>query len=423
MVRAPERVEIGASAAGEFQKLWVAKAISTLGSGVTGSALPLIAALVLGASASEMGWLGAVETAPVLIVGMLAGVWVDRVRRRPLLIGADLGRAVLLASIPIVAAFGALRMELLLLVAAATGVLTVLFDVAYQSFVPNLVGNDGMLAANSQLATVDAIAEITTPGVTGALVQVIAAPLVIVLDSISFVGSALFIARIRSDSGPTRGAAVSRHVWRDMALGWRGVTQSPVLRTLAGWEASTNFFGMFIGALYVLYGLRELGLSPVFIGVTIGIGGVSNLLGTLIVTPLTHRFGVGPTMISAAAVRGITPFLIPLAPSEMAAGFLVLALAQASDLIHPLFDINALTLRQVTTPEHLLGRVNATLQVIGRGVIPFGALAGGFLGDAIGLRPTLLIAATGLLATSLWLVLSLSVALSHADGTTSGRAT
>lgn len=169
----------------EFLKLWAGQTISRFGSGVTANALPLTAVLLLGASASDMGWLLAVESAPVLLVGLFAGVWVDRVRRRPLLIGADLGRAGLLACIPIVAALGGLRIEHLFVVAAATGVLTVLFDVAYRSFVPDLVGREGVLEANSRLATVEAVAEITTPGLTGALVQVIAAPLAILLDAVS----------------------------------------------------------------------------------------------------------------------------------------------------------------------------------------------------------------------------------------------
>jgi len=155
---------------------------------------------------------------------------------------------------------------------------------------------------------------------------------------------------------------------------------------------------MFIGALYVLFGLRELGLSPVLLGMTVGVGGASNLLGTLIVQRATRRFGVGPTIITAVLVGCIPPVLIALAPSRPVEGFVVLVAAQALDLIHPLYEINALTLKQGSTPTHLLGRVNATLHVIAGGVIPFGAL-----GDAIGLRPTLLVAAGGIMLGAVWL--------------------
>ena len=196
----------------DFLKLWAGQTISTFGSGVTASALPLTAVLVLGANASEMGWLLAVESAPVLLVGMFAGVWVDRFRRRPLLIGADLGRALLLACIPVLAGLGGLRIEHLFLVAAAVGVLRVLFDVAYRSFVPDLVGREGVLEANSRLATVEAVAEITTPGMTGALVQVIAPSTAILLDAASFVGSALCIAGIGQRESARPAAKASQTV-------------------------------------------------------------------------------------------------------------------------------------------------------------------------------------------------------------------
>jgi Na+/melibiose symporter-like transporter len=391
----------------DFLKLWAGQTISTFGSGVTASALPLTAVLVLGANASEMGWLLAVESAPVLLVGMFAGVWVDRFRRRPLLIGADLGRALLLACIPVLAGLGGLRIEHLFLVAAAVGVLRVLFDVAYRSFVPDLVGREGVLEANSRLATVEAVAEITTPGMTGALVQVIAPSTAILLDAASFVGSALCIAGIGQRESARPAAKASQTVWTEIAEGLRAVGSSPLLRTLATWEAVRNFFGMFIGALYLLFGLRELGLSPLLVGITVGIGGASNLLGTLLVQRITHRFGVSPTMVGAVLVGCIGPVAIALAPGRAVEGFAVLAATQALDLIHPLYDVNALTLRQLNTPDHLLGRVNATLHVIGRGVIPFGALAGGLLGDAIGLRPTLLLAAAGIVLGSLWLARSI----------------
>ena len=367
----------------DFLKLWAGQTISTFGTGVTTAAVPLTAVLMLGASASDMGWLLALESAPVLLVGLFAGVWVDRVRRQPLLIGADLGRAALLTCVPLLAALGGLRIEHLFAIAAAAGVLTVMFDVAYRSFVPELVGREGVLEANSRLATLDAVAEITTPGLTGALVQVIPPPTVILLDAISFACSALCLFSIKSPEVAKPPSSSTASVWAEIRDGLRAVSNSPLLRTLAAWEALRNFFGMFIGALYVLYGLRELGLSPLLIGVTVGVGGASNLLGTLLVGRLTSRFGASRTIVGA-----------------------VLVVAQSLDLIHPLYDVNALTFSQLSTPDHLLGRVNATLHVIARGVIPFGALAGGLLGDAIGLRPTLFVAAGGIIVGAVWLARS-----------------
>jgi len=320
-----------------------------------------------------------------------------------MLIGADLGRAALLACIPLIAFFGALRIEHLYVVALATGVLTLVFDIAYRSFVPDLVGPQHVLEANSRLASVEAVAEITTPGFTGALVQVIPPPAAILLDAVSFVASAVCAAGIRHVDSPRQRVEHQTAIFKGIAEGLRAVRSSQLLSTLATWEAVRSFFGMFIGALYVLFGLRELGLSPLLVGVSVGVGGISNLAGTLLVERVTRRLGgPGPTMVTAMLVGSLTPFLIALAPAAPLPGFAVLVAAQSLDIIHPLYSVNALTLRQVSTPPHLLGRVNATLHVVERGVIPFGALAGGMLGDVIGLRPTLLAAAAGIALGAVW---------------------
>jgi Na+/melibiose symporter-like transporter len=273
----------------------------------------------------------------------------------------------------------------------------VVFDIAYRSFVPDLVGPEHVLDANSRLASVEAVAEITTPGLTGALVQVIPPPMAILLDAVSFVGSACCAAGIRHVDAPRPKPAEQTAIFREIRDGLQAVTSSRLLSTLATWEAVRTFFGMFIGALYVLFGLRELGLSPLLVGLSVGIGGVSNLVGTMLVQRLTRRLGgAGRAMVMAMLVGSLTPLLIALAPAGPVSGFLALVAAQALDIVHPLYSINALTVRQVTTPPHLLGRVNATLHVVERGVIPFGALVGGLLGDAIGPRPTLLVAAAGI---------------------------
>jgi MFS family permease len=403
----------------DFLKLWAGQTISSLGSGVTDSALPLTAVLVLGAQASDMGWLIAAESAPVLLVGMFAGVWVDRFSRRGLLIGADLGRAVLLACIPLIAFLGALRIEHLYVVALATGVLTVVFDIAYRSFVPDLVGPEQVLEANSRLASVEAVAEITTPGFTGALVQVITPPAAILLDAVSFLGSAVCAAWIRHVETPRPKPERRTAVFSEIAEGLRAVRSSRLLSTLAAWDAVRSFFGMFIGALYVLFGLRELGLSPLLVGLSVGVGGISNLVGTLLVERVTPRLGgAARTMVAAALVGSLTPFVIALAPAGAVPGFIALLAAQSLDVVYPLYSVNALTLRQVTTPPHLLGRVNATMHVVERGVIPFGAVAGGMLGDTIGLRPTLLVAAIGIALGAVWVARS---GLTREHPTVSGR--
>ena len=304
----------------EFTKLWAGQTISTLGSGVTTSALPLAAVLMLGANTCDMGWLLAAESAPVLLVGMFAGVWVDRFRRRPLLIGADLGRAALLVCIPILAVLGGLRIEFLFAVAAAVGTLTVLFDVAYRSFVPDLLGPEHVLEANSRLASVEAVAEITTPRLTGALIQIISPAATLLLDAASFVGSAVCIGGIRHVESVRPASGRRQSVWSEIGAGVGIVASSRTLRALATWEALRNFFGLFIGALYVLFGLRELGLSPLLIGITVGVGGASNLIGTLMLPYVTRRFGIRPTMVGAVVVSCFSPILIAFAPGRAGLG-------------------------------------------------------------------------------------------------------
>ena len=191
------------------------------------------------------------------------------------------------------------------------------------------------------------------------LVQVISPATTILLDAVSFVGSAACIGSIRHVEHVRPADGPRANAWTEIAGGLRTVGRSPTLRALAGWEALRNFFGMFIGALYVLYGLRELGLSPLLVGITIGVGGASNLLGTLVVARVTRRFGARQTMIGAIVVGCLPPLVIAAAPGGPLEGFAVLVVAQALDLIHPLYDVNALTLRQTTTSHAQLGRVNA----------------------------------------------------------------
>jgi len=393
----------------DFLKLWIGQTISKFGSGIGGSALDLTAVLTLGATPIQMGLLAAARTLPVAALGLFAGVWADRVRRRPLLIGADISRALLLLLIPLAAATGFLRLELLLIVGPLVGVLTVFFDVAYQTFVPVLVRRERVMQANSRLATSDALAEITTPGLAGVLVSLITAPMAILLDALSFVTSAFFIWRIRFDEAAPPMVAKGSHALQEIREGLRVVTRDPVLRALAGFVATREFFGSFIGTLYALYALRELNLGPVLLGVTIGVGGASNLLGTLIVERVTRRLGPGPTIMWSVTAGCFSVLLLPLAGVAVELGgsslvaFGMLALAQASDLIHPLYYVNALSVRQAAAPERMLGRVNASMQVLEGGLAPLGALAGGVLGSTLGVRTTLFIAAFGIITSRLWL--------------------
>ena len=391
----------------DFLRLWLAQTISFLGTGITGLALPLTAALTLGATPVQMGLLGALQYLPQLLVGLFAGVWVDRLRRRPILIGADLGRAVLLASIPLVALVGALRLEYLYAVTFLTGVLTVFFDVAYLAFLPSLVQREQLVEANSKLEVSRSVAQIAGPSLGGALVQLLTAPLAILLDAISFLTSALFLTGIRApESRPT---APDRRpsLWGEIGEGLRTVVGHPLHRAMVGFVSTFNFFGQAMTALYVLYATRDLGIEPAVLGAILALFGPGALLGTLVVGPATQRFGLGPALVGAALLAGGANLLVPLASRPTILAVALLAAAQfLMGLATPILAVNLVSLRQAITPDNLQGRVNATLRVLGWSTLPLGALLGGTLGETIGLQPTLIVGGLGSLLASGWIFLT-----------------
>ncbi len=278
---------------GDFVKLWVGQTISNFGSGITGIALPLTAVLVLAATPTQMGILSALDGAAVFVFGLVAGVWVDRLRRRPILIVVDIGRAVLLGSIPLATLLGTLHLGQLYIVAGLTGVLTVFFNVAYESFLPSLISTEQLVEANSKLGMSDALAEIGGPGSAGALVQLLGAPLTIGFDALSFLLSALSIGVIRRYEPKPQVDKQRQNIWRESSEGLRMIRENHLLRPLVISAALFNFFGNFIGTLYVLYIVRDIHAPPPLIGFFIATGGVSALAGTLLAQRVIRRIGVG----------------------------------------------------------------------------------------------------------------------------------
>jgi MFS family permease len=391
----------------DFMKLWTGQTVSQFGSMVTRDALPLIGVLVLRASPWQMGLLSAAGLAPVLFIGLLAGAWVDRLRRRPILMAADLGRALLVASIPLAAMLGRLTLLHLYIVAALAGVLTVFFDVAYQAFLPSLVAPEQVFEGNSKLSLSGSLAEIVVPGITGLLVQIISAPFTLAIDALSFLGSAFSLSLIRAPepAPPARGpgASVAREIGEGLRVAWG----QPLLRALALEGAWGSFFGSFYGALYSLYALEVLGLTPAVLGLIIACGGLGALLGAAVAQPLARRLGQGPALLLSSALMGVIGLLTPLAGGPLWLIILCLVLPQLiGDLFRAAFEISALSLRQAITPVPLLGRVGASLGFLVGGVATLGLLAGGALGSAIGIRPAIWVAAVGTLAATLWLVFS-----------------
>jgi predicted MFS family arabinose efflux permease len=391
----------------DFVRLWAGETISQFGSTISRDALPLTALLVLGATPLQMGVLAAGAGLPVLAIGLVAGAWVDRLRRRPIMLWTDVGRAVLLGCIPAAAALGALRFEHLLIVALLAGALTVFFDAAYQAFVPVLVSRDRLVEANSKIETGVGLSEITAPGVAGVLVQTISGPMAVLLDALTFVWSALMLVFIRTPEPPPPRVVERRHLLIEVVEGIRLVGGHPVLRALGGAAATGAFFGNFFAALYSLYAVRELGLGPALLGVTVACGGAGSLVGAALAGRIVSARGIGPTIVGAALVSGGAALLIPLAGGPVLLAALVLMLAQfVADGAATVEQIAATSVRQAAVSDRLLGRANACMYLLRVGVAPFGALVGGLLAEMIGVRPTVAIAVAGGLLTLVWLVWS-----------------
>jgi predicted MFS family arabinose efflux permease len=389
----------------DFLKLWSGQAISKIGSTITSVGLPLTAAFVLRASPLQMGILAGAGGAGVLVFGLFAGAWADRLRRRPILIASDLARAALLSTIPLAASLHRLNMAHLYAVATLSGILTVFFDVSYQAYVPSLVNRRDLVEANSKLALTESIADVSGPGLTGLLVQLITAPMAILLDALSFLCSAVSVWLIRRPEAPPLPSAVP-HIGREIAEGLSASWRNPLLRALLQRAAGGAFFGGFFGGLYFLFAVRELHMTALLLGIVISVGGASNLLGALLAERLLHRLGLGRTLIGAQWMIGLAMLLVPLAhgPVALAAAFLIAA--QLGDMAWPIYNINATSLRQAVTPDRLLGRVNSAGHLLFWGALPLGSLAGGAIAQTIGIRQTMLIATLGYLLSNLWFTFS-----------------
>jgi MFS family permease len=387
--------------------LWAGQTISLLGSQITALALPVAATLSLHATAFQMGLLTVSAALPTLLFGLVAGVGVDRFRRRPLLIGADLGRAVLLGSIPLAALFGLLSMGQLYLVTFLAGSLTLLFTIAHVSLLPSLVQDEQLVEGNSKLELSRSGAVIVGPSLAGLLIQMVTAPFAILLDALSFLGSAAFLARIHTKEPAPPASKRHPSFWSDLVAGIQAIVQHPILRSFLASLAVFNFFSYMIRALYVLYVLRVLGVSPVLLGIIYAAGSLGFPLGDLLAGSLARRLGTGPTIIWGAGLSNAAYVLIVLAHGSL--GVTVAILIAAQFLVSLPSSITAITqvsLRQALTPSALRGRVNGASLFLASGLGTLGALVAGLFGQAIGLRTTLLIAVIGIQAGMLILLVS-----------------
>jgi MFS family permease len=387
-----------------FRRLWFGQTVSEFGSQVTTLALPLTAVLVLHASTFQVGLLTTTGFAAFLLIGLPAGVWVDRVRRKPVMIAADIVRALVLASIPVAYGLGVLTLAQLYVVTFITGVATVFFDVAYMSLVPGLVGRQHIAEANAKLQGSVSVAQVSGPSAAGFLIELLSAPVAFLADAASFavsVGSLLIIR----DREPAPGHAQRRSLRAEMAEGLRLVLTHPILRMIAGCTSTANLFSAAMMAISVVFLVRQVHLGPGTIGVLTSLGAIGGVAGALSCGVLRRRIGSARLIWLSLAVTEPFGLLIPLTfPGAglacYAAGLFALSFGSV------VYNVHQASFRQLLCPHRLLGRMNATIRFIVWGTIPLGGLLGGALGSWLGNRAALWACAIGACLAPIWVIAS-----------------
>jgi MFS family permease len=388
----------------DFRRLWIGDAASQIGATTSLFLLPLLAATVLHAAPFEVGLVSTSLTASFLVIGLPVGAWVDRMRRRRVLIVSDVGRALALASLPVSAAFGVLTLPQLCVVALGYGVLTVFFDVAYQSYLPHLVGWGRLVEGNAKLAATQSVAQMGGPTVGGLAAQAVTAPFAVVANAVCFAWSAVWITLIRTPE-PRPPRAHDRHLGREIAEGLRFVTGQRLLRAIAGCTGSFNLFRTASQPMVIVLLSGRLHLAAGTIGLFFTVGATGGVVGAVLARRIAALAGQGRAIWMSAAVAGLFALLVPLAQNDWrlwlaAAGEFGLAFGAA------VYDVAQVSFRQALCPGRLLGRMNATMRFLVWGTMPLGAFLGGAAASLIGVRAVLWIAAIGMTMAFLPIYLS-----------------
>lgn len=384
---------------GDFRRLWVGQTISQIGSQVTLIALPLAAILLFKATPFQVGLLGTMEFLPFVLFGLPVGVWVDRLRRKPVLVIADVVRFAVLGSVPLAYALDALHIGQLYATAFLAGVFTVFFDVAYASYLPSLIDRPRLVEGNSKLEMSRSGAQLLGPGLGGILVQLFTAPVALLADAGSYLGSVLFLLLIRRQEPPAESSPGERPRMRaQIREGVRYVVRHRLLRPLASSTALMNLASGLSQAVILIFAVRSLRMKPGIVGLLLAVSNLGFLGGAFVAGRIARRLGVGPTLIGAAVLIGVGWGFVPLATPSIAVPLLLVGWTIGS-FGAVIYNVNARSLAQSITPERMLGRTIATLRFVVWGTIPLGTFVGGILGSRVGLRPTLwLSAAIGLVA-------------------------
>jgi MFS family permease len=388
----------------DFLRLWTGESISQLGTMVSFVVIPLTAVTALHASTFQVGLLTTFESLAFLLIGLPAGAWSDRMRRRPIMIAADLGRALLLVSIPVAAAVHRLTIGQLYAVVLVNGVLTVFFEIAYQSYLPVLVGREHVVEGNAKLEVSRSAAQVAGPSLGGFLAQLYTAPTALYVDAGSFLWSAAWVRAIRAEE-PRPHRPERRRMRQEIGEGLRYVLGHRILRDIAGCTATGNLFKAAMSAVYIVFLVRDMGVSPRTVGVLLSIGSAGGILAAVTVSTVTRIVGQARMIWLSTAVTSPFSLLIPLTGhgwglALFAAGWFGVGVG----IVY--YNVAQVSFRQALTPTRLLGRMNATMRFLVWGTIPLGGLLGGVLGTSIGLRPTLWVCAVGEVSATLWVVTS-----------------
>jgi len=390
---------------GEFLKLWWGQAISELGSQVSTLALPTVAILVLSATPFQVGLLEAFQFLAFPVLGLIAGVYADRIRRRPIMIACDVLRLVALGSVPAAFSLGLLTMEQLYVVALLVGVGTVFFDVAYQSYLPAIISRSDLVEGNSKLQVTGSVAQMVGPALAGFLIQLVGAARAVTVDAASFLVSVLSLWWIRRhEPAPNPASETGRSgFFSEMLEGIRFVLGNPTISRIAGSTATSNLGGNMVFAVYLIFAYRFLHLTPGVIGLIFAAGAIGGLLGALSASWIAARIGVGPTLFVSITAGGLSLILVPLAQYGFAIPLLIVSFFIGS-WVNPVYNINQVSLRQAITPDRVQGRMNATVRTIIWGTIPIGAFIGGTIGTVYGVLPAIWVGIAVSLLAGAWIL-------------------
>lgn len=386
----------------DFLKLWAAQAVSAFGSRITREGLPMAAIFALDAKPAQLGLLAALSMGPGVILGLFAGGWADRNYRRPILIGSDILRVLVLLSVPIAAWMHWLTMPQLYLVAAIVGAAGLMFAIADHAYLPGLIGREQLMDGNTKLGVTESVAEIGGPALAGLLFKYLTAPVALAVNAATYLVSAIFLWSIRTPEPPPEPVDKAEHPFSDLMFGVRAILAQPLVRPLLIMTIFQTLFSSFFAALYLLFAIRTLGLTTDLLGLVIAVGGGGALLGAVIAPLAVRWFGLGPAIIGLGLLAAASAVVIPLAPATVAGGAAFLILGQVlGDSLAVAAMIPAGTLRQSVFAQAQLGRTGAVFHVARGAMMVVGALIGGWLAQAIGIREAMWVAVVGMVAAGL----------------------